>query len=195
MTPLSQRDDVVVQGPEPYSAVLPIFHSQTACAGAAMSYLMRRIAYRAGAYAPGIQDVLFHQLHSARHGAEITRVQSWLDGALPGLNQLGYRLQYRWCVQAAPTLATWVKQGRGFRGAVVPTTYRVLHPRSLGAPADHAVGMILDRSRPGADEEMLMIDPWPGKSGLDRAPLSPQLEAAHREHKYWGLMCYWVGWS
>ena len=47
------RDDVVLQGPEDIRFLVPIFHTANACCGAATAYLLRRIAYRAGAYAPG----------------------------------------------------------------------------------------------------------------------------------------------
>ena len=53
------RDEVVQQRPEDLRCVVPVFHTHNACCGAATAYLLRRIAYRAGAYAPGIQEHMF----------------------------------------------------------------------------------------------------------------------------------------
>ena len=71
------RDDVVIQRPEDMRFLVPVFHTPTACAGAATAYLLRRIAYRAGSYAPGIQEYIFHELNSAREGGSIEKVQGW----------------------------------------------------------------------------------------------------------------------
>src|SRR5262245_33057367 len=71
------RDDVVLQRPEDVRVVLPVFHTATASAGAASSYVLRRIAYRAGALAPGIQEFTFHELTTQMDGGTLERVQSW----------------------------------------------------------------------------------------------------------------------
>ena len=60
------RDDVVLQRPEDVRYLVPVFHTWNACCGAATAYLLRRIAYRAGAYAPGLQEQLFHELNTSR---------------------------------------------------------------------------------------------------------------------------------
>ena len=60
------RDDVVLQQPEDVRFLVPVFHTSNACPGAVTAYLLRRIAYRAGAYAPGIQEHLFHELNTSR---------------------------------------------------------------------------------------------------------------------------------
>src|SRR4051794_14640647 len=62
---VASRDDVVLQRPEDVRFLVPVFHTHTACAGAATAYLLRRIAYRAGAYAPGIQEHMFHELNTS----------------------------------------------------------------------------------------------------------------------------------
>jgi hypothetical protein len=58
---------------------LAIFHTEDACCGSATGYLLRRIAYRAGAYAPGIDDALFGALHrpDTRTDDELAIVDPW----------------------------------------------------------------------------------------------------------------------
>src|SRR5512141_3519517 len=89
------RDDVVLQRPEDLNFLVPVFHTPTACAGAATAYLLRRIAYCAGAYAPGIQEFIFHELNTAREGGTIEKVQRWFTARTRTLAELGYRLQCR----------------------------------------------------------------------------------------------------
>ena len=55
-------DDVVLERPQDSRVAIPVFHTQSQCAGSAAAYLLRRIAYRAGAYAPGIQEYVFFEL-------------------------------------------------------------------------------------------------------------------------------------
>ena len=45
--------------PEDVRVTIPVFHTYTSCPGSAAAFLLRRIAYRAGAYAPGIQEYIF----------------------------------------------------------------------------------------------------------------------------------------
>jgi len=197
------RDDVVIQRPEDMRFLVPVFHTPTACAGAATAYLLRRIAYRAGAYAPGIQEHIFHELNSAREGGSIERVQGWFSRRSTTMAELGYRLQCRRVAAPTPELLTWVKEGRGYRGAMLPTHYLKLHaPGSSGKDVSdeavvHAVGITMDRLDAKTDEQLVMIDPWPGVIGdaLDRGKVSPALEAAHRARNYHALVYYWSGWS
>ncbi|HVK78868.1 MAG TPA: hypothetical protein VM734_36460 [Kofleriaceae bacterium] len=190
-------DDVVLQNPEDYRVTIPIFHTQTACAGAAAAYLLRRIAYRAGAYAPGIQEYVFFDLanHSGM-GGTIDAVQRWFSGRLGDLQELGYRLNARRVAEPTPTILDWVKAGVGYRGALIPTTYRRLHPTEPEQVA-HAVGITVDRLDPKKDEELIMVDPWPGTTNgaRDRSAIPSALEAAHRDHKYNAIIFYWTGWS
>ena len=90
----------------------------------------------------------------------------------------------------------WVRSRRGYRGAMLPTTYKKHAPgREIEDDFDHAVGVTMDRLDPTEDEELMMIDPWPGtKKGAPIAVL-PALDAAHRDGKYHALIFYWVGWS
>ena len=198
------REDVVLQRPEDVRFLVEVFHTPTACAGAATAYLLRRIAYRAGAYAPGIQEHIFHELNTSREGGSIEKVQHWFTGRVTSLHELGYRLQCRRVATPTPAILEWVRAGRGYRGAMLPTTYRKLHPISGTAgsevPEDnlqHAVGITIDRLDPKADEELVMIDPWPGVIGdaKDRGKVPSALEAAHRDKNFHALVYYWVGWS
>ena len=180
-----------------------MFHTSNACCGAATAYLLRRIAYRAGAYAPGLQEQLFHELNTSRDGGTIEKVQRWFGGRVDALHELGYRLQCRRVATPTPAILDWVKQGKGYRGAMLPTDFKKLHPQP-GAGGDagedvegHAVGVTIDRLDAKADEELVMIDPWPGVAGgaTDRGKLSPALERAHKDKGLHALIYFWVGWS
>ena len=198
------REDVVLQRPEDVRFLVQVFHTPSACAGAATAYLLRRIAYRAGAYAPGIQEQIFHELNTSREGGTIEKVQHWFTGRVSSLHELGYRLQCRRVATPTSAILDWVRAGRGYRGAMLPTTYRKLHPipETSGKiiPDDvipHAVGITIDRLDAKADEDLVMIDPWPGVigDGSDRGKVSPALESAHRDKNFHALVYYWVGWS
>lgn len=197
------RDDVVLQKPEEIRFLVPVFHTPTACAGAATAYLLRRIAYRAGAYAPGIQEIVFHELNTGRDGGSIDKVQRWFTGRVSSLHEIGYRLQCRRVSTPTSAIVDWVKAGRGYRGAMLPTVFKQIHPQPHAAGVDinddfvqHAVGITIDRIDQAKDEELVMIDPYPGVLGdKDRAKVSPNLEAAHKAKGFHALVFYWTGWS
>jgi hypothetical protein len=198
------RDNVVLQRPEDVRFLVPVFHTPTACPGAVTAYLLRRIAYRAGAYAPGIQEHIFHELHTSSEGATIERVQRWFAVRVSSLHELGYRLQCRRVATPTGAILEWIRAGRGYRGAMLPTSYKRLHPAPGSAGKDvaddsvaHAVGVTIDRLEPTGDEDLVMIDPWPGVIGgaRDRGTVSPAIEAAHRDRSFHALVYYWVGWS
>jgi hypothetical protein len=198
------RDNVVLQRPEDVRFLVPVFHTPTACPGAATAYLLRRIAYRAGAYAPGIQEHIFHELHTSSEGATIERVQRWFAVRVSSLHELGYRLQCRRVATPTAAVLEWVRAGRGYRGAMLPTNYKRLHPAPGAAGQDviddavaHAVGVTIDRLDSAADEDLVMIDPWPGVLGgaRDRGAVPAAIEAAHRDRSFHALVYYWVGWS
>lgn len=203
MEAVTSRDDVVLQRPEDIQFLVPIFHTTSACCGAATAYLLRRIAYRAGAYAPGIQEFMFHELNTLREGGSIEKVQRWFGAHSAMLHKLAYRLQCRRVATPTSALIEWVTAGRGYRGAMLPTEFKTLHPEPGAAGevredvASHAVGITIDRIESGGDEELVMIDPWPGVNGgaKDRAKVHPQLEAAHRARNFHALVYYWAGWS
>ncbi len=198
------RDEVVLQRPEDLRFLVPVFHTPNACAGAATAYLLRRIAYRAGAYAPGIQEFLFHELNTARDGGTLEKVQRWFAGRVSSLNELGYRLQCRRVTSPTATLLDWVKEGRGYRGAMLPTNFKKLHPIPGAGGKDvlddavaHVVGITIDRIDTKGDEGLVMIDPWPGVKGdaKDKAVVHAAIESAHRDRSYHALVYFWVGWS
>ena len=198
------RDDVVLQRPEDVHFLVPVFHTSSACPGAATAYLLRRIAYRAGAYAPGIQEQIFHELNTSREGGSLEKVQRWFAGRVSMLHQLGYRLQCRRVTTPTPAILDWVRSGGGYRGAMLTTSYKKLHPIPGSAGKDvpddtvaHAVGITIDRLDSSAEEDLVMIDPWPGVKGdlTDRGKVSAALESAHRDKSFHTLVYYWVGWS
>ena len=196
------RDDVVLQKPEEIRFLVPVFHTPTACAGAATAYLLRRIAYRAGAYAPGIQEIVFHELNTVREGGSIEKVHRWFTGRVSSLHEIGYRLQCRRVATPTSAIVEWVNAGRGYRGSMLRTALKKIHPQpgAAGEGGDeivqHAVGITIDRLDAAKDEELVMIDPWPGLAGdKDRAKVSPALEAAHKDKGHHALVFYWTGWS
>lgn len=192
-------DDVVLERPQDSRVSIPVVHTPSVCAGAAAAYLLRRIAYRAGAYAPGIQEYVFFDLaNHAIAGGSIDAVQRWFGAKVGDLQELGYRLHARRVAEPTPTILDWVKEGRGFRGAVLPTTFRKLHPTELDDQVQiHAVALAVDRVTPEADEQLVMVDPWPGAGNRagDRTPIHPALESAHRDYKFNAIIFYWAGWS
>lgn len=195
--PSASTDDAVPLRPEDLHVVLPVTHSSTACAGAATGFVLRRIAYRAGAYAPGIQEFLFHDLTTGRGGASLDAVSSWLVGHSGDLHAMGYRIAaQRVMGEKTDAILGWVKEGKGYRGAVLATDYKRLHPHEDGEVA-HAVGVTVDRVDAKGAEGLVMIDPWPGTTNgaRDRGAISPELEPAHRAHKYAALILFWSGWS
>ena len=197
------RDDVVLQRPEDLHFLVPVFHTPTACCGASTAYLLRRIAYCAGAYAPGIHEHIFHELNTARDGGSLDRVQHWFAGRARLLSELGYRVHCRRATIPTAALIDWVRQGRGYRGVMLPTSFKRLHPRPGAGGREvvddkvaHAVGITMDKLSANGDDELVMIDPWPGvdREAPDRGPISPAIEAAHKDAGLHALAYYWVGW-
>lgn len=198
---LVSSDEVVLQRPEDKLFRLPVFHTDAACAGAVTSYVLRRIAYRAGAYAPGIQELLFHELNSSRHGADLESVQRWFSIRCSDLHGLGYRLYCRRVNQPAPVILEWVEEGRGHRGAMLPTAWSRMHPDQTAlSHISHAVGITMEKLDATSPEGLVMVDAWPGPAstetgGKDFGPISKYLELAHRDRNYHALIFYWIGWS
>ena len=196
--PRPDDDEVVLQKPEEGRLVIPVFHTSSACPGAATAYLLRRIAYRAGAYAPGIQEYVFFDLANySQAGGTIDAVQRWFGAKVSDLQELGYRLNARRVAEPTPTILDWVKGGVGYRGAVIPTDFRRLHPQESEPDINHAVAVTVDRHEPAADEDLIVVDPWPGTKlrAPDRTKVPASLEAAHRDFKYNAIIFYWAGWS
>lgn len=198
-TRLRSDDEVVLQRPEDLRVTIPISHTQTSCAGAAAAYLLRRIAYRAGAYAPGIQEYVFFELTNySVLGGTIDGVQRWFASRLGDLQELGYRLNARRVAEPTQTILDWVAEGRGYRGALLPTNYGKMHPAETDvAEVGHCVAVTVDRVEASRDEELIVVDPWPGtKNGArDRMSVPTVLESAHRDNNYKAIIFYWAGWS
>lgn len=190
------RDDVVLQSPDDVRVRVPVVHTDTACPGAVSAFVLRRIAYHAGAYAPGIQEVLFHDLTTARAGGYLGNVQGWMSAQRDQFHRMGYRFYHRWCAEPTDKLATWVRDGRGYRGAAVATNYTSIHPQGTDlAGIEHAVGLAMDRPPGSKDLDLVMIDPWPGQGQPDTVAVPANLDSARRDKKFNALMFYWVGWS
>ena len=187
---------MILQRPEDVQIILPVFHSASCCAGAVSSFLLRRIAYRAGSYAPGLQENLFHELVTYGAGSSLDAVNEWFATRKSALHELGYLIHSRRATERTPAILDWIKEGKGFRGAVLPTDYHRLHRQSADA-VSHAVGLTVDRIEASSSEELVMIDPWPGTGNgtRDRTQIPATLEAAHRSCNYQAIIFFWSGWS
>jgi hypothetical protein len=175
------------------TASLPVPHTMAACAGAVAGAVMRRIAYRAGAYAPGIQEFLWFGLATPSCGRTLEAVDGWLRGASGELHAMGYRLHGRRVLgERTGAVLEWVRDGKGYRGAVLTTDYRTLRPAERADSFDHAVGLVVEPA--GGKVALVMLDPWPG-AGADRGPVPPNLELAHRQARYGVFAFHWSGWS
>ena len=165
--------------------------TKEACAGSAASYLLRNISLHAGRFAPGIQERLFFELHFPRFGSSLDKVEQWFEKTTDDLFRLGYRFGGRRVAFRTAAICNWVLGGYGYRGAVLVTNGKRLHPE-LELEVGHAVAITAqpdDNDKPN----LIMIDPWPGKSDVVRPPQT--LEAAHRDRKYGTIVFYWAGWS
>ncbi|HUJ60669.1 MAG TPA: hypothetical protein VLX92_19340 [Kofleriaceae bacterium] len=178
------------------SGEITITETPTACAGAATSFVLRQIAYRAGTLAPGIQDAIFHELHAAEHGDRLSVVESWFARRARVLHELGYRLRYRRIASPTRELVAWVEAGRGYRGAVLATSYQRLHPdaTAAGELIVHAVGVVVEHRAADGEDSVAMIDPW-SRTFIGPCSLPSTLDAAHAEREYQALAFHWIGWS
>lgn len=182
--------------PEDLHAVIPVSHSSTACAGAAAAFVIRKIAYREGAYAPGIQEFLFHDLTTPMAGRTIQAVERWIRQRGGDLHAMGYRIGGRIVMgERTDAILAWVEAGKGHRGAVLATSYRRMHPAEE-VDLDHAVGVTIDKLEAAGKDQLVMVDPWPGtrNGARDRGAVPSSLEPAHRSVKYAALILYWAGW-
>jgi len=184
-----------MQRPEDVRLTIPVPHSTTATAGAASAFLLRRIAYRAGAYAPGIQEHLFFELQQQGIGGSIESVGEWFKRTVGSLQEIGYRFSGRRVAERTPGILAWVREGAGYRGAVLPASYKKLHGGNGEDVAPYAVGLGIDRIDGAAKDDLVLVDPWPGVGKPDRVTVPPALESAHREGNYHALIFYWAGWA
>lgn len=178
--------------------LIPVETTRSACAGAAAAYLMRRVAARAGSYAPGIQEHLFFQLARRPVGASLDSVMSWFHDQGRTLTSLGYYILTRRIAARTEQLAAWVQDGEGYRAAVLAVDGRALYAarRSEG----DAVGLLFHDPTSGiADSAALqskrvaMVDPWPDVDTFASPP--DTLDGAHRQKKYGAVLLYWSGYA
>jgi hypothetical protein len=189
------RDDVVLQRPEDLVFSVPVFHTVNACCGAATAYLLRRIAYRAGSYAPGIQEHLFFDMQGYL-GRSIDTLAEWFKRNVSLFQEIGYRFSARRVAERTSGVLAWVREGAGYRGAVIPVSYKKLHPGSEESePTPYAVGLGVDRLDGAPKDDVVLVDPWPGVGVRDRVAVPGALDSAHREGNYHALIFYWAGWS
>lgn len=181
---------------------IPLFHSVDAGPGAVASMLLRRIAYRAGAYAPGIQEHLFFELTAARDGQALGPVAAWFARNNTRLHQMGYRLHCRQAAEPPQHVSDWVKAGQGHRAAVFAVPWQPFHAQVKGnATVSHAFALGMWATRPvsGNAPQLLAFDPWPGVGNPDQFVVAPPfmstLESASRQAKYASLIFYWTGWA
>lgn len=187
---------VVLQRLRSGHAAIPVHETPTACAGAVASYVLRRIAYRAGAYAPGLDEAIFLELHATEHGHVVDDVERWFAARSVALDELGYPLRCQRVAWSLPELAMWIEQGIGHRGAVLATSYARLHPHRAGAEAGeviaHATGLTWEECEAGRESELVMIDPW-SRAGSTRGRAHAALELACRDRA--ALLLHWRGWT
>jgi len=168
---------------------IDIIRTRSACAGAATAYLLKRIAARAGAYAPGIQDRMFAELE--RLGNDLDAVERWFGRYRWELAELGYRFILRRVAFHTDGIVSWVEAGEGYRGAVLPTTGQVLYP-DREIDGGHAVALAAGPANGKPQPRVTLVDPWPG---LEPIPVPATLENARRDHKWAALLCFWSGYS
>ncbi|ACY15663.1 hypothetical protein [Haliangium ochraceum] len=162
--------------------------------------MLRRLAARAGAYAPGIQEHFFWQVSRRPPGATLSSVESWVRTQGRELTELGYYLLAKRSAVPTDAVLGWVEAGRGFRGAILAVDGRKLYDDGKRSEGD-AVGLTVHDATSGIAEDsipadvddpgVVMLDPWPH---VDRFISPPErLDLAHRAHKYAALLVYWSG--
>ncbi len=164
--------------------------------------MMRRLASRAGAYAPGIQEHLFWQVSQRPLGMSLESVEGWLRAESRTLSDLGYYIFARRIAAPTPDLSEWLQEGKGYRGAILAVDGRRLYKGASKSEGD-AVGLIVydptsgiaDDNLPAEtkDAGVVMIDPWPGVPTFLAPPRT--LDIAHGSQKYATLLLYWVGYG
>jgi hypothetical protein len=164
--------------------------------------LLRRLAARAGAYAPGIQEHLFYQVSQRPLGGSLESVEGWLRAKGGTLSDLGYYLLARRTAAPTADLSDWIHEGQGYRAAILGVDGRRLYNGVTKSEGD-AVGLALydatsgiaddDRPKDVADAALVMIDPFPGVPTFLAPPRS--LDIAHGSQKYATLLLFWTGYG
>jgi hypothetical protein len=163
---------------------------------------MRRLAARAGAYAPGIQEHIFYQVSQRPLGVSLDSVEGWMRARGGVLSDLGYYVLARRTAAPTEDLCDWIQEGKGYRAAVLCVDGRRLYNGVTRSEGD-AVGLALydatsgiaeeDRPMDMVDAALVMIDPWPGVPRFLAPPRS--LDIAHGSQKYATLLLYWTGYG
>jgi hypothetical protein len=163
---------------------------------------MRRLAARAGAYAPGIQEHLFYQVSQRPLGASLESVEACLRARGSTFSDLGYYFLARRTAAPTEDLFDWVQEGKGYRAAILSVDGRRLYNGVTRSEGD-AVGLTLYDATSGIAEDqrpldvidasLVMIDPWPGVPTFLMPPRS--LDTAHGAQKYATLLLYWTGYG
>ena len=172
-------------------ASVEIERTRNMCAGSAASYLVRKIAMNAGHYEPGIQDKVLENLGTNAYGRTLEGVEQWYRSSLEQLSNLGFRVAVRRVAFRTGQICQWVQRGSGYRGAVLVTNRKILHPE-ITLPGSHAVAITAGLNGKSRTPLLHMIDPWPG---YERCNPPATLETAHRERNYGALVVFWLGWS
>lgn len=175
--------------------VIRLESSELSPAGAAAAFLLRRIAARAGSYAPGIQEHLFYEMGQRSNGVSLAQVESWIRKHSAALSNLGYYVLVRQLAAPTTGIKRWVTEGEGYRAAILATDGAKLH-QDTSLTTTHAVGLTVNDATSGiADDNLgnglLMIDAWPGKARFTSPPAT--LDVAHRSQQYRSLLMYWSG--
>jgi hypothetical protein len=163
---------------------------------------MRRLAARAGAYAPGIQEHLFYQVSRQPLGVSLDSVEGWMRATGGTLSQLGYYVMARRTAAITADLSDWIHEGKGYRAAVLGVDGRRLYNGGTKSEGD-AVGLTLydatsgiaaeDQPEDVSDAALVMIDPFPGVPRFLAPPRT--LDLAHGSQKYATLLLYWTGYG
>ena len=166
-------------------------------AGAEAAYILRRLAARAGAYAPGIQESLFYAIAQNYQGSSLPRVEQWLSANSKQFAHLGYNIVAKLDATPCDKLKTWVDQGMGFRAAVLTVDGRTLYKNS-SLPSVHAVALVRHDETSGiVDDELehgvVMVDAMVGRQRFSAVPST--LAHAHYQRKCQTLRMFWAGYS
>lgn len=177
--------------------VIRLESSADSAAGAVTAYLLRRLAARAGAYAPGIQENLFYEIAQNANGSTLDKAERWVHAHSGDLAMLGYNILPRRTAAPTADVIQWVEEGAGFRAAVLAVEGTRLYSNNSLSMA-HAVALMWSDHTAGIPDPALgsglvMVDAWPAIPKFRRPP--GMLDKAHRAYKYATLLLYWAGYS
>ena len=170
--------------------------SRDSSAGAEAAYILRRLAARAGAYAPGIQEYLFYEIAQNANGSTLDKVEHWLHVQSAKLAYLGYQIHAKRTAYPSNEIVNWVDEGMGYRAAVLAVDGSKLYKdSSMGS--GHAVGLIRHDETSGITTDMdpgvVMVDAYPSRPRF--APVPDTLARAHVVFKYQTILMFWAGYS